>query len=352
MRVAFLVNSGLRWTALVSGSLLLAWLMEKAGMPAAFLLAPMIVAIGASLNGFHFHINKILVLLAQSITGCLVASYLTQKSVRFIWSHPVLMVLSVAGTFVAAMVCGLVLAKVTRLPREVALWGSMPGMAATVLAIAEEEDIDGRVVALVLYTRVLLVVALVSVLASVFGHGGPAHLQLLQEATFSSTAQWAILVPVIGISVLIGRTGVFPLATTLIPVVLISIIETMLGRRLLVPFYLVQAAFVVIGFQIGLRFTRDLIRKALTIVPMIIMSNTLLVIFSLGGAKLLSWLFGLDLVTATLAAVPGSFESVVGLALSNNADMSVVFALQTARIFCVVFIGPALVRWTIKNVTW
>ena len=55
--------------------------------------------------------------------------------------------------------------------------------------------------------------------------------------------------------------------------------------------------------------------------------------------------FHLDPLTAYLATSPGGMDSIAVIAASiHNVDLEFVMALQTVRLFLVIFLGPALAR--------
>lgn len=69
----------------------------------------------------------------------------------------------------------------------------------------------------------------------------------------------------------------------------------------------------------------------------------------IGFCGVLAWLLvnyiHLDPLTAYLATSPGGMDSIAVIAASSkNVDLEFVMALQTVRLFLVIFIGPALAR--------
>ena len=103
-------------------------------------------------------------------------------------------------------------------------------------------------------------------------------------------------------------------------------------------------AYAAIGFQVGLRFTREIVLGALRIVPTVIAGSVVLIGLSGISAIALSRLIGIDGLTAFLATTPGSIDSVAIVAIGSHADISFVLALQTLRLFAVVFFGPVTAR--------
>ena len=119
------------------------------------------------------------------------------------------------------------------------------------------------------------------------------------------------------------------------------------GRR---PGPVLSIAYAVIGFQVGLRFTRATVLTVIRLVPVVVASSLALLLLCSASALLLTGLLGIDPLTAFLAMVPGSIESVAIVAIGSNADISFVMALQTVRMFAVVLVGPPLARLAFRIV--
>jgi uncharacterized membrane protein AbrB (regulator of aidB expression) len=88
------------WSMLIAGSVVLAALLELAGLPAALLLGPMIAGIVLATNGGSIRAPKLPVLAAQAIVGCLVARAITPGIVlAFLRDWPLLLgvVLTIIG---------------------------------------------------------------------------------------------------------------------------------------------------------------------------------------------------------------------------------------------------------------
>jgi len=82
--------------------------------------------------------------------------------------------------------------------------------------------------------------------------------------------------------------------------------------------------------------------------PMLVVSVLLLLFLCGLSGAILSELAGTDLMTAVLATVPGSIDSIALIAVSTHADMSFVMTLQTTRLFAVVLFGPQVARLLLR----
>jgi membrane AbrB-like protein len=119
------------------------------------------------------------------------------------------------------------------------------------------------------------------------------------------------------------------------------------GAGLLVielPPWLLAMAYGLVGWSIGLRFTRPILLHALRSLPAV--AGAMLALIAACGvlALLLVKLAGIDPLTAYLATSPGGADSVAIIASGSPVDIPFVMALQTARFLVVLVAGPALAR--------
>ncbi len=111
------------------------------------------------------------------------------------------------------------------------------------------------------------------------------------------------------------------------------------------PQPLLAAAYALIGWTIGLGFTRAILVHAWRALPQIILSILALIGFCWLLALVLEAAIGADPLTAYLATSPGGMDTVAIIASSSNVDVSFVMAMQTARFVMVLLLGPTLARY-------
>ena len=100
-----------------------------------------------------------------------------------------------------------------------------------------------------------------------------------------------------------------------------------------------------IGWSIGLNFTRTILRHAARALPQIIASIVALIAFCAALGFAMSRALGIDPLTAYLATSPGGMDSVAIIAAASDvSNLSFVMALQTARFLIVLVAGPPLAR--------
>ncbi len=116
------------------------------------------------------------------------------------------------------------------------------------------------------------------------------------------------------------------------------------------PQWLLALAYGVIGWRIGLTFTRRILRHAASALPQVVGSILALMAFCGGLAFLLWWLMGIDPLTAYLATSPGGLDSIAIIAASTPVDMSFVMALQTMRLILIIIAGPKIASFVARRI--
>jgi uncharacterized protein len=115
------------------------------------------------------------------------------------------------------------------------------------------------------------------------------------------------------------------------------------------PPWLLAVSYAIVGWNIGLRFTRPILVHALRALPRVAASIFALIAICGGFAWGLTCVAGIDPLTAYLATSPGGADSVAIIAASSNVDVPFVMALQTLRFMVVLFAGPSLSRFIARQ---
>jgi membrane AbrB-like protein len=148
-------RSAFVWTALIAASAAGAVLLHQLGVPAPWLIAPLVVANVAAVTGLvTLHVPRPLFVAAQATIGMLIAQTFTPPVVGSIARSWLVMILIVASTIVAAAIAGWMLARFGSVPAPTAAWGSSPGGASAMTAMSADYGADPRIVAFMQYLRV------------------------------------------------------------------------------------------------------------------------------------------------------------------------------------------------------
>ncbi|NVN12209.1 AbrB family transcriptional regulator, partial [Nguyenibacter vanlangensis] len=121
------------------------------------------------------------------------------------------------------------------------------------------------------------------------------------------------------------------------------------GLAIILPPWLLAVAYALVGWSIGLRFTRPILRHAARAAPRVLAAIAALIVLCGGMGWVLARLAGIDPLTAYLATSPGGADSVAIIAASSPVDLAFVMAMQLMRFVVVVAVTPALTRFLARR---
>ncbi|WP_234185831.1 AbrB family transcriptional regulator [Shinella sp. NM-101] len=318
--------------------------LEAAGFPAALLMGPMLAGILVAIGGGSIRLPRVFFFLVQVVLALMIATMVSQDFVGTFtrnWPLMLLVVLSVIGV---STLSGWLIARTGILPGTTAIWGSSAGAASTMMVMAEAYGADIRLVAFMQYLRVVFVASLATLVAHFGGHDGaapPPHAWFEPVPMLPLAAMLAIGV----LSGLVGQRLRIPAGAFLVPFAIASVLNSAGTVTIVLPQWLLVAAFTLLGWNIGLGFTRAILLHARRALLPTIVSIIALISFSGLLAGLLILVLGVDPLTAYLATSPGGLDSIAVIAASSKVDIAFVMTLQTARLILVTLIGPWLARF-------
>ena len=333
-----------RWPALAAATALLALAAGAAGLPAASLFAALLTGVAWALaTSGELAPPRRAVVPAQAVIGAALGSYFELEPLAELGGRWVPVMLVVVGTLAVSLIAGLGLAAATGLDRPTALLGLVAGGAAAIVVLSDELGADARLVAIMQYARVLVVVLLAPLLmAFAFGAtGGPAG----ADVGAGVAADLAYTALAGGVGVVAARRLRVPAASLLGPLAVGAALTA--GGVLdgaVVPGLVQDLAFAVVGVQVGLRFTRETIRRAGRMVPAVLVAVLAMVAACAGLALALAALADVRYSDAYLATTPGGVYAVLATAVGGGADTTFVTAVQVLRVLIMVLAAPPLVR--------
>jgi membrane AbrB-like protein len=333
-----------RWAVLIALSAVVAGVLELVGLPAGLLLGPMIAAVVLAVRGWSLTVPTSAFRGAQAAVGTLIAGSITTGIVATVADHWTVFLMVNFVTLAASSVLGYLLSRWQVLPGTVAVWGSTPGAASAMVLMAQAYGADSRLVAVMTYTRVVSV-AVASVLAAVMVGGGSGH--HVAGAWFAPVDPVAVLrtIAIAGVGASVGVVLKLPAGALLGSLIAGAALNVTGVAQPVLPPWLLAISYAVVGWRIGLSFTRDTLRVAGKAMPRILLSVALLIAFCGGIAAVLTRWWGIDPVTAYLATSPGGMDSVAIIAASSPVDVPFVMALQVLRFLGVLLIGPPLAKF-------
>jgi membrane AbrB-like protein len=335
----------MRWAGLLALSAVFAALLEWAAFPAALLLGAMLAAIVLAVRGAEMRTPHWSFQGAQAVIGCMVARAFTPSILASVVQDWAMLLLVVSTTIAAGGVVGWVLVKLKVLPGTTAAWGSSPGGASAMVALAAEFGADVRLVAFMQYLRVVVVVLTASVVTRLFvGAAPPAAAATPDWLTLPPLWPFAATLAVMGGGAVLGTRLRVPAGAMMVPMALGTILHAGGWLTVTLPPWLLGAAYVALGWYVGLGFNRAIFHYALRAVPKLLLATALLIGLCAASAWLLTWQLHIDPLSAYLATSPGGLDSVAIIVVGSNADVPLVLAAQTLRLFMVLLTGPALAK--------
>jgi membrane AbrB-like protein len=334
------------WLLLTVASAAAALLFYLAGVPAALLLGPMLTSIAFACRGVKLSVGRWPFIAAQGVVGALVGRSISPSIVADVLSNWPVMLGFVGGTIVAAAIVGWLLARFTSIGAETAAWGSSPGGASAMVAASAAFGADVRIVAFMQYLRVMLVVLSASTVAKILlgsvPHAAPAA---IGDPALPPIAGLATTLIAIGVLCAAATALKIPAGAILLPMLAAAFAAGSGRTAVVLPWWLVAAAYAVIGWFVGLAFTRDVVRYALRTLPILMLSTFLLIVLCAAVGEALRGSIHADPLTAYLATSPGGLDSVAIIALGSGSNVPLVLSIQTLRIFLVLLTGPAIARF-------
>jgi membrane AbrB-like protein len=339
------------WLLLLVSSILLAGAMRAARLPAALLLGPMIAGMGFALAGTGARLSRTFALGAQTILGCLIAKSFNAGLLSVIAVHwPTLIGLALAALVMTAAL-GLLITRRGWLPGTAAIWGLSPGAASAMVLLADEHGADKRVVALMQYSRIILVAFAAVAVARVLGHPGGSANALVPSGAQSL---WSPPLHELGFLEAIGLALAGALSAKLTRRSSAALFVPAFGGAALqgagliaieLPPIVPALAFGIIGWYVGLSFTREALTHCLKIFPQMMAAvaamMTMCGLLSLVLAMLVP---NTDPLTAYLSMTPGGMDTAVVIAATTNVSLPLVLSAQLVRLIVVMIAAPSMAK--------
>jgi membrane AbrB-like protein len=113
-----------------------------------------------------------------------------------------------------------------------------------------------------------------------------------------------------------------------------------------IPQPLSNAAQLVIGVSLGVRFQRQFLHAAPRWMVTVALGTLAMVVLCVGFAAVLAWATGLHPATLVLGTSPGGIAEMAITAKVLQLGVPVVTAFQVCRLVAVLVLGEPLFRWT------
>ena len=340
----------LKWTILFLLSLGFIVPLELMQLPAALLLGAMAAAILVAVFDGKLAVPHWPYVLAQGLIGCLVARSIGPAILVTMAQQWPLFLGGVCSVLLISTSLGALLARWRVLPGTTAVWGSSPGAATVMVLMSEGFGGDPRLVAYMQFLRVIVVALVASIVARLWVAPGALPRAAIDWFPAVAAGPFWETVALAVFGSIAGAKSRLPAGALLVPLFAGVALSCTGLMTITLPPWLMAACYALIGWSIGLRFSREIVIYAGRVFPKIAASTLTLVALCGGLAVLLHVVVGTDPLTAYLATSPGGADSVAIIAASSHVDVPFVMAMQMARFILVLLVGPALaravVRWT------
>jgi membrane AbrB-like protein len=335
-----------RWALLLALTVAGTVGLDALAVPSPALFAGLVAAMLLALVGrAPGRVSRRLSTSAQAVVGVVIgvlARPETLVAVARDWL-PVLLVGS--ATLLLSMAAGLLLGRRPGVSPLTGMLALTAGGASGLVAVSRDLGGDDRVVAVIQYLRVVLVtVSMPLVAATVYGASGGTG-----SGTDADGGPWwaGLLLTALcgGVGVPLARLLRVPAGGLLGPMT-VALILTLTGvADVAPPDLLVELAYAVIGWQAGVRFTRESLRLVAGLLPAAVGLIAAVVAVSAALGALLARLTGATPLEGYLATTPGGIYAVLATAISSGVDVAFVVAVQVLRVIVMLLVAPVAARW-------
>jgi membrane AbrB-like protein len=216
--------------------------------------------------------------------------------------------------------------------------------------MARELESDDRLVAFMQYVRVLVVVLVTPLLIPLAfpGHHGTGTVASSTGPVLGTPLNWLLTAAIAAVGAVVATRGRVPAGALLGPMILAGAVTLSgIDTSLTVPPVLMQAGFVVIGLQVGLRFTVETVKQVGRLLVPVLLCIAGLLVACFGLAAILDATTSVSLLTAYLATTPGGLYAVLAVAVGAGANTTFIIAVQGLRVLVMVLLAPVAVRLTL-----
>jgi membrane AbrB-like protein len=227
-----------------------------------------------------------------------------------------------------------------------------PGASTPMILMADENGADARLVAIMHKVRTTIVVALAAIVASLCAPSAVAVGGVVKAGWFPPVA-WGWLLVTLSLAIGIGffthwlRVFTGPMLVTLGSAI---VLQSLGWIKIELPPWLLAVSYAIVGWTVGLGFTRSIVGYALRSLPLIVASSVAVIALCAALGAVMVVVGGIDPMTAYLATSPGGADSIAIIAASTTVNMRFVMAMQITRLVVVMLIAPALSRWIVRLV--
>ena len=329
------------------------WLLTRIGLAAPHLFAALLVATVFALAGVGPpRPARPVVMLSQGMLAVTIGLSVQRETLTALGSHwPAVVTIAIA-TLVLSALAGVILGLHREVGPVTGILGMIAGGATGLVAVAGDLGADERTVVVAQYLRVALVVLtmplIVTYVFAVDATNGEG-----QTISHAVRSPWWLGLLFMAGAIVVG-TGLatllrLPIPATLGPLILTAAVELGGGAyHVQIPVQVMPIAFIIIGWQAGLSFTRSSIAALGRIFAWTLTLMVAVIAACAGLGALLSLWTGVGALQGYLATTPGGLAAVLAVASASDADVTFVAASQVIRLVLVLMCAPLIVTSTAR----
>ncbi|QIS18162.1 AbrB family transcriptional regulator [Nocardia terpenica] len=349
------------WVVLLGAVLVVAEVLDRVRFPAPQMILAIVVGGGLAVAGrLPAPLPREVSIGVQALLGVLMGSYLEVSLLGSIGLALLPVLAITVATLVVSVLVSMVFARACKVTLPTATLGLLAGGSAAVVSCADEMDADVRQVAFMQYLRVMLVAVSAPAIGALLDNGGHVAKMAVTTAhqvTDPDLPHWmvvgrgdqvagvctAIVLSLIGIR--LGRSLRIPSPALIGPMLLTAAVTALGVSHGYAPTNLFkELLFVLIGFDVGTRFTRAVVLEMARMIPGMTVAIVGLSAVVAALAYLLSLFVPLELSDLYLATTPGGINAVIAAAEGMNANMPLITSVQSVRLLFMVAMLPLMMR--------
>ena len=316
------------------------------GVPVAWLVGPLVIGVSlAFFEGKARPLPGAFLTIGKAIIGVYSASRFSPDTLALAQHYIIPLLICISVTAGLSMLNGFVLWQVAGVDRTTSFLGAIPGSASNIVAMSEDLGANPISVAVLQYTRMMLVALLVpsaaSWLATVDGVEAPTSrisVAVTQSELAPTQPLGICLLFLVGCCILgplLGRRLRLPAPAFLGSFFLGLAVFWLFPHQFYVPSFAFLAALILVGLAVGLKFDWQTVRTLWRAVLIEIGLIVLLMLACVGIGYEFHQVTHIDTMTALLGFVPGAIEAMVATANELGGDTGMVLAIQMTRQFLI-----------------
>ena len=313
-------------------------------LPLAWMLGSMCIATVFAVRGVQMHVDATLRKIMTAVLGVMLGSSFSADTVASLmgWSGGLLLL--ILSIFLSMGVVYIFYRKFCNFDRITSYFSASPGGFNIMYEAGEAAGGDGRTIALVHATRILL---LVMVIPLVFNYG--LTFENVSEST--SLSVWGdpnqlkdyALLAIAGVAGYFGGIKLkLPAPHLMGPLIIVAALQVTEISSSEPPMILVYAAQLVIGTAIGLRFLGSSFREVRRIILISCVSTSLMMVVVVFLSYEATSLISVSIPGLVLALAPGGLAEMALVALALGIDVAFVSVMHVVRIMLIIALIPAL----------